>query len=207
MAITITPETKKKIFAAANALKSRGENITNETVRDEMGGGSLSHVSPVMREWRNEQEQTKSVMLEMPDSVRRSMEYLSTELWKAADQEARKRIEAIQVDCNNRISLADNERDEALGEVAALEDENGKKDSEIEKLNNDIQSIQAENKALSDSLQAALLQLERSKVETEAAREAKGEAANALKAANDNIISLQGELVELAKATSKDAKK
>jgi len=44
-------------------------------------------------------------------------------------------------------------------------------------------------------------------VETEAAREAKGEAANALKAANDNIISLQGELVELAKATSKDAKK
>ncbi len=207
MAITITPETKKKIFAAANALKSRGENITNETVRDEMGGGSLSHVSAVMREWRNEQEQTKSVMLEMPDSVRRSMEYLSTELWKAADQEARKRIEAIQVDCNNRISLADNERDEALGEVAALEDENGKKDSEIEKLNNDIQSIQAENKALSDSLQAALLQLERSKVETEAAREAKGEAANALKAANDNIISLQGELVELAKATSKDAKK
>jgi len=200
MAITITPETKKKIYAAANALKSRGENITNESVRDEMGGGSLSHVSPVMREWRKEQEQTASVMLEMPDSVRRSMEYLSTELWKAADQEARKRIDATQVDCDNRISLADQERDEALSEVSNLESELAKKIQDIEQLNKNIQSVQSENKVLSEKLQATLLKLERATVETEAAKEAKGEASIALKAANDNIISLQGELVELAKA-------
>ncbi len=205
MAIVITSETKKKIYAAANALKSRGENITNEAVRDEMGGGSLSHVSPVMREWRKEQEQTASVMLEMPDSVRRSMEYLSTELWKAADQEARKRIEATQIDCDSQIAQADNERDEALNEVSRLEAENSHKVQNIEKLNNDIKSIYAENKALSKSLQTELLRLERAKVEAEAAKEARTETVIALQAANDNIQSLQGELVALAKASNKSA--
>ena len=53
----IKPEIKERIVEAANALVAEGnENPTNEQVRERMGSGSLSHISPVMREWRESQK-------------------------------------------------------------------------------------------------------------------------------------------------------
>lgn len=49
----IKPEIRERIVVAASALAAEGiDSPTNEQVRERMGGGSLSHISPVMREWR-----------------------------------------------------------------------------------------------------------------------------------------------------------
>ncbi|EFH7784013.1 hypothetical protein GJ341_23595, partial [Escherichia coli] len=44
---TLSPDTVRRIEDAAGTL-----NPTNEQVRQYLGGGSLSHISPVMRAFR-----------------------------------------------------------------------------------------------------------------------------------------------------------
>ncbi|HCS2231414.1 TPA: DNA-binding protein, partial [Shigella sonnei] len=47
---TLSPDTVRRIEDAAAALIAAGTpNPTNEQVRQHLGGGSLSHISPVMR--------------------------------------------------------------------------------------------------------------------------------------------------------------
>ncbi|EAW3947066.1 hypothetical protein FES75_24365, partial [Salmonella enterica] len=50
---TLSPDTVRRIEDAAAALIAAGTlNPTNEQVRQHLGGGSLSHISPVMRAFR-----------------------------------------------------------------------------------------------------------------------------------------------------------
>ncbi|HED2969813.1 TPA: DNA-binding protein [Klebsiella variicola subsp. variicola] len=80
----LSPDTVRRIEDAAAALIAAGTpNPTNEQVRQHLGSGSLSHISPVMRAFR-----------------------------------ARQREQA-----DDDIARADQERDEALANVAALESE------------------------------------------------------------------------------------
>ncbi|OUF32454.1 hypothetical protein AZZ64_004720 [Enterobacter cloacae] len=69
------------------AIAASTPNPTNEQVRQHLGGGSLSHISPVMRAFRARQRE------------------------QAAEQ------------ADDDIARADQERDEALANVAALESE------------------------------------------------------------------------------------
>lgn len=47
---SLSPDTVRRIEDAAAALIAAGTpNPTNEQVRQHLGGGSLSHISPVMR--------------------------------------------------------------------------------------------------------------------------------------------------------------
>ncbi|EOT7379069.1 DNA-binding protein [Enterobacter cloacae] len=49
----LSPDTVRRIEDAAAALIAAGNlNPTNEQVRQHLGGGSLSHISPVMRAFR-----------------------------------------------------------------------------------------------------------------------------------------------------------
>ncbi|MGR3184193.1 DNA-binding protein [Enterobacter cancerogenus] len=53
---TLSPDTVRRIEDAAAALIAAGTpNPTNEQVRQHLGGSSLSHISPVMREFRARQ--------------------------------------------------------------------------------------------------------------------------------------------------------
>ncbi|EON7585598.1 DNA-binding protein, partial [Escherichia coli] len=50
---SLSPDTVRRIEDAAAALIAAGTpNPTNEQVRQHLGGGSLSHISPVMRAFR-----------------------------------------------------------------------------------------------------------------------------------------------------------
>ncbi|WP_032305449.1 DNA-binding protein, partial [Escherichia coli] len=51
---SLSPDTVRRIEDAAAALIAAGTpNPTNEQVRQHLGGGSLSHISPVMRAFRS----------------------------------------------------------------------------------------------------------------------------------------------------------
>ncbi len=58
--------TKDQIIEAAEALKSAGVNPSMAAVRERLGGGSFATISPVLREWRESQEQRATVAIEMP---------------------------------------------------------------------------------------------------------------------------------------------
>jgi colicin import membrane protein len=49
--------TPDAVRAAISHLVSRGERVTLQTVRDEIGGGSLGTIQPILKAWRGDQDQ------------------------------------------------------------------------------------------------------------------------------------------------------
>ena len=70
--MNIKSEIREKIIVTAMSLVAEGnENPTNDQVRERMGGGSLSHISPVMREWRSSRKTELATVLEIPADLKK----------------------------------------------------------------------------------------------------------------------------------------
>lgn len=120
--MVIKPEIRQRIVSAADQLVAEGIELpTNEQVRERMGGGSLSHISPVMREWRENQKVAAVAVRDMPKEVRAAIERIGGELWRVASQLADADVEKARAECRERENAATAERDEALREVERLE--------------------------------------------------------------------------------------
>lgn len=119
----IKPEIRNKIIAVADALVAEGvESPTNELVRERMGGGSLSHISPVMREWRDSRKAEVVAALEMPADLKKVIETSVGQVWTTASKLASATAEAVRREADSAIDAATAERDEALAEISYLED-------------------------------------------------------------------------------------
>lgn len=119
----VRQEIKEKIIGAANALAAEGnESPTNDQVRERMGGGSLSHISPVMREWRESRKSEVAAALEIPADLKKVIETSVGQVWATASKLASASIEAVRQDAEVAIEAATAERDEALEEVRRLEE-------------------------------------------------------------------------------------
>ena len=59
-----------------------------------MGGGSLSHISPVMREWRESRKAEIFVALDIPTDLMKGIETSISQVWTAASRLATAAIEA-----------------------------------------------------------------------------------------------------------------
>ncbi|MDU1953683.1 MAG: DNA-binding protein [Atlantibacter hermannii] len=118
---TLSPDTVRRIDDAAAALIAAGNlNPTNEQVRQHLGGGSLSHISPVMRAFRARQrEQTAPLPPELAQLLTGQLGLL----WQAAVKQAEAEALAAREQADDDIARADQERDEALANVAALKSE------------------------------------------------------------------------------------
>ena len=118
----IKSEITDKIIQTANTLVAEGiENPTNEQVRERMGKGSLSHISPVMREWRVSRQAEVAAALEMPSNLKRAIESALSQVWTSASQLATVKIDTIRQETDTEIHTATGERDEALSEITRLE--------------------------------------------------------------------------------------
>ncbi|ABO22865.1 DNA-binding protein [Shewanella loihica] len=119
----IKPEIRERIVVAASALAAEGiDSPTNEQVRERMGGGSLSHISPVMREWRESRKAEVVAALEMPAELRKAIESSVGQVWTAASKLASAQVETVRQEADAAIEAATGERDEALAEVSRLEE-------------------------------------------------------------------------------------
>lgn len=122
---TLPADTVRRIEGAAAALIAAGNpNPTNEQVRSHLGGGSLSHISPVMREFRARQralasEQTPA----LPPELAQLLTGQLTLLWQAAVKQAETETLAAREQADADIAQADQERDEVQAKVAQLESE------------------------------------------------------------------------------------
>jgi hypothetical protein len=113
---TLSPDTVRRIEDAAAALIAAGTpNPTNEQVRQHLGGGSLSHISPVMRAFRARQrEQAAEQATPLPPELAQLLTGQLGLLWQAAVKQAEAGALAAREQADDDIARADQERDEAL---------------------------------------------------------------------------------------------
>lgn len=119
----LPPDTVRRIEDAAAALIAAGTaNPTNDQVRQHLGGGSLSHISPVMRAFRARQrelanEQTPTLPPELLQLLTGQLGLL----WQTACRQSEADTLAAREQADADIAQADQERDNALTRVTQLE--------------------------------------------------------------------------------------
>lgn len=199
-AAKVKPEIRDRIIATANALVSEGiDTPTNDQVRERMGGGSLSHISPVMREWRESRKAEVVAALDMPADLKKAVETSLGQLWGMASKLATASVENFRQEAEAAVADATAERDEALKEIQRLEkhlaeltkalEEKGQEVNQVRSALDQEHNINAQLKADTAALQARIedrdTQIEGLKAD--------------LKEARDDNRKLQGELIEIAR--------
>ncbi len=193
----VKPAIKEKIIAAANALAAEGiESPTNDQVRERMGGGSLSHISPVMREWREFRKAEVAAGLEIPADLKRVIETSLAQVWTAASQLASAAVETIRQEADATIAAATSERDEALAEITRLEETLADKQQAVNKVQAELEKERGQSAKLVSTNAALTARVDD---RDEQIRDLKTE----LKAARDDNKSLQDKLVEIARKAKK----
>ena len=104
MTAKISESIKKRIIEVANTLVVEGiESPTNNEVRERLGGGSLSHISPVMREWRNERKEQITTSIEIPADLKKVIETALAQVWNTSSSIAFSTIETIKTESESQI--------------------------------------------------------------------------------------------------------
>jgi len=202
--MTVKPEIKDRIVNAANALVAEGiESPTNDQVRERMGGGSLSHISPTMREWREGRKTEVAAALEIPSDLKKAIETSLSQVWGAANKLASATVEKIQQEAQAAIDAASSERDEALSEIIRLEERILELQKVVEDREKSVQLAQSDL----DSERAKAGQLTSENAALKAKVEDRDTQAKEMKSelteAREHNRSLQAELISLAKQAQK----
>jgi len=197
---TINPAIHERITAAADTLIAGGiENPTNEQVRMCMGGGSLSHISPVMREWREQKKAEAVASLEMPVALKVAIEASLSKVWITASQMAFTAVECAEQKAQIKIDDVTRERNEALSEIADLE-------AKLSRAEKSLTDHECNGRQLQVALEAERIQGAKLAAENTSLTsliENKSEQINGLKAAvtmaKDDNRRMQEELIDIAK--------
>jgi uncharacterized coiled-coil protein SlyX len=201
--MNVKPGIQEKIIGAANALVAEGTATpTNDQVRERLGGGSLSHISPVMRAWRESRREEVVVALEMPADLKRAIETSLGQVWTAASKLASATVETVRQESATAIEAATSERDEALNEISHLEERIAELQTAVAERDQAINQVQDElgkerdrsAKQAGDHAALAARLADRDE-------QIKG-LKNELREARSDNKSLQGELVEIARRSS-----
>jgi hypothetical protein len=119
--LTLPSKTIYKIEDAAAALIADGNpNPTNEQVRAKLGGGSLSHISPVMRNFRARQRAINSEKVPvMSAELHHSLSSQLELLWRQSFQMAEISCHVNLEQAFENIAKVEQERDTALNQLAS----------------------------------------------------------------------------------------
>lgn len=194
---SLSPDTVRRIEDAAAALIAAGTaNPTNEQVRAHLGGGSLSHISPVMRAFRaRRREQRAEQLPALPPELAQLLTGQLGLLWQAAVKQADADTLAAREQADADIAQADQERDGALARVATLEGELAvlrEVVTERDRLLDEVRALRADALPLREAVARLTATGEHM---TAQFKETKAE----LKGAREETRSLQAELLQLAR--------
>ena len=112
---------KDKIFTICENLSKVGINPTAEKVRTELGGGSFTKITPLIKEWRDSQKKIEPVP-EIPPEALKAVHQATALIWSIANEHQIEAINAIKQEYSRSEQEAIAERDEAMSEVALLEE-------------------------------------------------------------------------------------
>jgi len=145
--------TKDQIINAAESLKAEGINPSMSAVRERLGGGSFATISPVLREWRESQEQRATVAIEMPAEAKAALDRAGIDIWRIVTGLATEKLAKVQAEADEAVKSATAERDEALAEIERLE-------ASLEKANSELlEKSEVEEKAKQLDMQVHKLQI------------------------------------------------
>jgi DNA repair exonuclease SbcCD ATPase subunit len=113
----VTPEALKQAVAS---LRERGIKESARTVYDELGGGSMTTIANLLREFRKleaQQPAQPSEPVALPPALDAAMRQSAGEMWKAAQHECAVMVAAVKAQAQNDVAQAEAERDTHLGEL------------------------------------------------------------------------------------------
>lgn len=85
--------TREKVFAAADQLYAAGDKPTMVKVKDILGGGSFSTISPLLNDWKESKRQATTVVkAPLPESVSKALAQVADQVWSAAQEESERAI-------------------------------------------------------------------------------------------------------------------
>lgn len=144
---------EEKIIEAAEKLRNTGKKPTMEAVRELIGGGSFATISPVLRKWRESQEQIQAVTLEMPNDIKAIFEKSAVDVWREITNVTAERIAKAEAESAKQINAAHAERDEALTEIDRLE-------TALNESQSKIHALTAQNQELTQQVQKQQITLD-----------------------------------------------
>lgn len=113
----VTPEALKQAVAS---LRERGIKESARTIYDELGGGSMTTIANLLREFRKLEAQQPAQPNEpvaLPPALDAAMRQSAGEMWKAAQHECAVMVAAVKAQAQNDVAQAEAERDAHLGEL------------------------------------------------------------------------------------------
>jgi len=123
--------TQEQVFAAADRLADGGQEVSPSSLREALGGGSLTTIYKHHEAWTTSRAaRAAPVVIEMPDTVRQAFAHC----WQAAATEAGKEIAAIREKADAEIQAFKRKLDQAVSSIAQLESEQEAEASRIEAL-------------------------------------------------------------------------
>lgn len=144
---------KDKIFNICETLKQSGINPTAEKVRNELGSGSFTTISPIVREWRDTQSKTETVPA-IPPEAQNAVTQATALIWKIATDHQTEAINAVRQECNRIEQEALAERDEALKEIQFLE-------SQLQTLKTNLETVEKQNLTITTEKASLELQIQK----------------------------------------------
>ncbi len=118
--------TREVVFETADRLKASGVEPSNRKVLHELGGGSMTTIAGHLRDWKAQQDIAAPApveAVEVPASVLDAGNHAVAAIWQACSIEARREIEAVTEQANQRVKEAEGDRDKVLTELAEAEAE------------------------------------------------------------------------------------
>lgn len=123
--------TRDKVFAAAEQLLQAGTKPTMVAVKDILGGGSFSTISPLLAEWKDAKRQAVAVIkTPVPETVTKALGLVADQVWSAAQEESEKSVAGEREALHNAAKELAEREAELLDAIRSNE-------LEIEKLKTD----------------------------------------------------------------------
>ena len=144
---------KEQVFLICDRLIQAGVKPTAQRVREELGGGSFSTISPLLKEWRDSQGDKEAVP-DIPPEAQKAVYQATALLWRFATEHQAEAINAVRQECHRIEQEALAERDEALREIEILEKNLNLLESELkDKARLELQ-VQKQQMALDSTLKS-----------------------------------------------------
>ncbi len=116
------PADKTNIFAICDELNSKGEKPTLARVREALGGGSFTSIQPLLREWKDQRQATAIThTADTPPELIELAKSMAVQIWVKAKAEADIELQAVKKELGEKLTAAEEERDDAVVEIEKLE--------------------------------------------------------------------------------------
>ena len=152
--------TREQILETASKLAEQGIKPTQTNVREALGGGSFTTISEVLREWRQEQDQTAQLQqIVIPHDITDRTNILIAQVWETAQALANDRLIKEREALEHKEALINAEIDESNKIIETLENEQAELTTQLDTLNSDNSLLITKNNELenlTNSLQTQL---------------------------------------------------